>query len=354
MTITALATVREVIPGTWAHATPFQDIADPASFQEFMGPIQHVRHLVNTQGMQRAQNQMNAGLWAVLQHTRATQVVYRFAHMPTEEWAQRANAIFLVGEKLTNIDGEDLLEPANQHSVPYHPDARMRASRIRADLGVAGINVLDDLPPVRSEHELVLRSPREVARRICALIAISEIASYWYNNNESLAEPLFNVLPDALPALTPHERALLDRIEAGERTEDTLFQAMQLSWSSKAAHPLAFALAAMDVAKHMRGRAEPQPADLAFADDGDIISLVAELGSVEFIARYDRFVDNAQLCDFYEYVRSLRWVAVDETLRPEDPHHIDDRTFSVLMEWHKALAWLTDPAAEWDHVSIDT
>lgn len=42
----------------------------------------------------------------------------------------------------------------NQYVVPHHPVARMRASRIRAELGVQSIKLLDELPIVHP-HEFI-------------------------------------------------------------------------------------------------------------------------------------------------------------------------------------------------------
>ncbi|MEJ5997869.1 DUF4272 domain-containing protein [Corynebacterium sp. H130] len=353
MTITALATVRTIVPGTWTAATPLQDIADITKIQSFVGPIETVQHLTTTQGLERAGGQMNAGLFALIEHTRATQVVYEFAELPSEEWAEQANAIFLMGDQLRNIDGEDLLKPENQYSVPYHPDARMRASRIRADLGVLGINVLDDLPPVRSEHELKLRDPREVARRACALIVASEIAVAWHHN-ENIIEPIQHRMPDAFTSFSPREQALIDAVRLGDRSPATMEEVMQLSWSSKAAQPLMHVLGAIELPAHMTGRATPRPDDLAGISDAEVVDVAADWGSTEFIKNFTTLSEPAEVCDLYEYVRSIRWVAVDETLRPEDPHHVDERTGSALMEWHKALAWLTDPGVPWDDTPTHT
>lgn len=81
---------------------------------------------------------------------------------------------------------------------------------------------------------------------------------------------------------------------------------------------------------------------------------LATQGSAEFIASCSHLVAPEVVADLHEYVRSLRWVAVDESLRPEDKHCIDPQTSGVLREWHKALAWLTSPTAEWDSVETPT
>lgn len=353
MTITALATVRDIIPGTWSTATTFQDIADITKFQSFIGPIEQVKHLVTTKGLQRAGRQMNAGLFATFEHARATQVVYEFAQLPDEKWAEDANAIFLDEHKLHNIDGEDLLDPANQYSVPYHPDARMRASRIRAELGVLGINVLDDLPPVRSEHEIQLRDARDVACRACALIVVSEIAVAWHHN-ENIIAPINQRMPDAFAAFSPRERAFVEAVTLGDRSTEIMEEATQLSWCDKAAQPLMHLLGAVSLPDHLTGRAPAHADDLAGVSSSDVVGVAAEWGSTEFIRNFTTLPDSRQVCDFYEYVRSLRWVAVDETLRPEDPHYVDEHTDEILMEWHKALAWLTDPGVEWDETPTHT
>lgn len=74
MKIFALATVRDVVPAAWVTATGFWQIADPATLEAFMRPISKTRELVYGEGLRRAGGSMNAGLWAVVQHTRDTQV----------------------------------------------------------------------------------------------------------------------------------------------------------------------------------------------------------------------------------------------------------------------------------------
>lgn len=349
MTIHALSTVYDIVPGPWETLASIKE----TSMRGFLEPIRRVTTLVHTEGLHRAGGQMNAGLFAVHQHAQATLAVYRFDQLPSEEWAIQANAIFLTDDGLHNIDGEDLLAPENQYSVPYHPDARMRASRIRADLGVAGIRVLDDLPPIRCEKELLPRSGVEAARRICALIAISEIAIWWHRG-DNIVPQVADALPDAFRSFSRQENAFISLVEAGDRSDKTMYEAMQLSWSSKAAQPLAFLLGALEIPAHMRGRAAPRLNDLAYVHDSELIPHIVDMGSEAFVAQFNALAGFDVLCDFYEYVRSLRWVASDETLRPEDHHFIDDTTASTLLEWHKAFSWLLNPIVDWDHVETHT
>ena len=242
----------------------------------------------------------------------------------------------------------------NQYVVPHHPVARMRASRIRVELGVQGINVLDDLPPVRSELELVLRSPQEVASRVCALVAISELASWWHTRGISILPQVEERFPHGAAAFSLEEAAFAQLVRQGDRSPEVINEALQLSWSYAAFVPLAHVLGKLEVPAQMRGRGKPCLDELAILHPHEFIPWIAELGSEEFLAQCTTLADLDEICDFYEYVRSLRWVAVDETLRPEDHHFIDGSTGSTLLEWHKALAWLTNPAAEWDRVQLHT
>lgn len=179
-----------------------------------------------------------------LQHLREVYTIYYLPDMPLaelEDFGHAINAILLT-DGLVNVYGEDLLAPENQNSVPYHPDAWRRANRIRAGLGVAGIHVRTDLPSVRSEHELTLRAPAEAATRMCALIAVGELANWWQHRELNLVEEIFAKLSDACLALTSAEQNLMEIIERGDRSERARDAMVQLGWSLHAAAALACVL----------------------------------------------------------------------------------------------------------------
>lgn len=348
----AFATVRDEVSGPWEATLSFDDPTESSNFEDIVG---NIFEFVFDIGLDRVNGKMNQGLYATAQHVRQTRRLYQFeANEPTRfrDWARSANAIFFTGETLVNAVGEDLLDPHNQRSVPFHPAALARAERIRTQMRSAGIEVMTDFPPVRSEFESVLRAPAEVIERVTGAIAIAEISGCWAETSESIVDKVIGTIPHVQHAFTPLEREFIDDLDTP--SDDLKFRAMQLSWSGQGALALGHLLGLISLPDNMVGRAAPKLDSLADGSYLPLLDLIVQHSLEELVARVPRAIDAVAAADFYEYVRSARWVAEDERVNTDRVPVTTDLDRSNLLEWHRALAWLHEPGADWEDVDTST
>lgn len=334
--INAYSTVRDEVPGEY---TQQRSILDPAAAVDM---DQHLQGFMNYV-WDRGGGEMTQILWALLEHIRNTRRQYVFDRTDLDgldSWAVQANAIFFLPDgRVVDAAGRDLIVDAR---APFHPDAQARATRVRGELQARGFGTPQTLPPVPSEKEAIVREPAEVAQRMLSLVAISEVAGFYGNGEEPPIDAVQGVLPRAFDGLTPQERRALELMRAGDRGEEAQHLALQVSWGVAAAGMLAYAL----------GHAFVDLQRLTTLND-DLVPWVAESGEQGVLAECTSLRPLGELCDTYELVRSLRWVAVDESLR-DGPATIDEMTAGTLLEWHRALGWLFETESEWDEVNLST
>lgn len=137
---------------------------------------------------------------------------------------------------------------------------------------------------------------REWAERFIALVAVSELAGYLVGGATPPLEGVREVLPGAFSAWAPREARFVELL---------------MQW-------------------------------------------VAANGEDAVHARASEFIALPELCDEYEFVRSLRWSAVDDSLHPEHPATFDGARAGTHLGWHRALSWLFEPGADWDEVDLST
>ncbi|RAV31426.1 DUF4272 domain-containing protein [Corynebacterium heidelbergense] len=63
-----------------------------------------------------------------------------------------------------------------------------------------------------------------------------------------------------------------------------------------------------------------------------------------------------EFCDAFEYVFSMRWFAVDQQLQQDrrHPEILDPRVQDVLLQRHRAFAWMSNHRASWSEVDLST
>ena len=70
----------------------------------------------------------------------------------------------------------------------------------------------------------------------------------------------------------------------------------------------------------------------------------------------------SEICEAFEYIYSLRWVSVEQQLEASGQAgvgqtgsaQLQPQDHSILVERHRALAWLTDPTIAYDDVDLST
>ena len=334
------------------------------------------------QGEERFGN-FNSYVLAVVQHIRSVRRHYvfereddfDFSHLGEfADWAREANAVFFLADgTVRNASGADLLDPAlvgsspangaQANSVPRHPGSEDRMRRVRGALWRQGYQVAPTLPPVRSEAEILLRPAEEVFNRAVALSVVATAAASVLRGEAVNFAALRAGAQRTFGNLTKVEQAFLERVEtaqesAGEATgaptysQDLQEDAYQLAWAYTASEFLAWALGLMDI-------------DVFSFTPVDLAALRSALRGI------DRENQDAaalpmrslsEICEAFEYIYSLRWVSVEQQLETSGQAgvgqtgsaQLQPQDHSILVERHRALAWLTDPTIAYDDVDLST
>lgn len=334
------------------------------------------------QGEERFGN-FNSYVLAVVQHIRSVRRHYvfereddfDFSHLGEfADWAREANAVFFLADgTVRNASGADLLDPAlvgsspangaQANSVPRHPGSEDRMRRVRGALWRQGYQVAPTLPPVRSEAEILLRPAEEVFNRAVVLSVVATAAASVLRGEAVNFAELRAGAQRTFGNLTKVEQAFLERVEAaqesaGEATgaptysQDLQEDAYQLAWAYTASEFLAWALGLMDI-------------DVFSFTPVDLAALRSALRGI------DRENQDAatlpmrslsEICEAFEYIYSLRWVSVEQQLETSGQAsagqtgsaQLQPQDHSILVERHRALAWLTDPTIAYDDVDLST
>ena len=348
---------------------------------------------VAEQGEERFDS-FNSYIHTVIQHIHSVRRHYvferddnfDFSHLGDfADWAREANAVFFLSDgTVRNAGGADLLDPAlvgsspangaQANSVPQHPDAEARMRRVRGGLWRQGFQVAPTLPPVRCEAELLLRPAEEIFNRAVTLAVIATVAVSVLNGEAVDFGALRAGSRRAFDNLSPIEQSFLDRAEAAQAGEtpapgadaaapaadtpapaapapaygqELREDAYQLAWAYTAAEFLAWTIGLIDI-------------DVFSFDPVDLPSLRGALRGVDKEGRDASELplrSLSDICDALEHIYSLRWISVEQqsdapgqtgpgTMQPQD--------HSTLLERHRAITWLTEPAIAYDDVDLST
>ena len=209
-----------------------------------------------------------------------------------------------------------------------------RKARSETILRERGVSILPSLPMIESEEEARLRSPREVAHRVMALVCVAA-ASSGVDRSEIVpflkAEGLWDAVSD-------EEQSFLQ----DENANDHL--AMQFGWRAEAIWLLLWALGLVETLE--------LPVDQCSVED--ILERVPSLGDPT-----EPFISSAKLrsvpeiLDVSDLTYRAHWATRD---RGEDAQaQCGDLHPDVVVERHKAVNWLTCyENLDWDEVTTDT
>ncbi|MBZ8176603.1 DUF4272 domain-containing protein [Corynebacterium sp. 3HC-13] len=354
MFFNAYATVCEEIPAPYNHQRGLDDPEMPDHLKDFVVFVWQV-----------GGEEMTSQMWAVMNHISQTQRQYVFDVDSIEEfadWAKQVNAIwFRPDGALLNPEGEEIFAHA---PVPYHPAAVARAKRVRAEIERDfKARIPGFLPPVRSEFEISPRQPREVAQRFLSLAVFSELGLQLMSGEELPLAQLKESMPDAFQNLNENETQFLNLVESGEislpldkqlnlndasdEVQGLVALALELAWEGQSALMLAYTFGLVQLPEGEVGDEYKEVTGWALENGQDAV--------YEFV---EGFIPLEELCEKYEFIRSLRWVSIHERMRPKRfgifkrPVTISDRKEAQLMQWHQALAWLCEPHNDWDEIDL--
>jgi hypothetical protein len=257
------------------------------------------------------------------------------------EWAETANAVYLLpdgtirdplGRVLLAKDGRS--DP--EARLPHPLDARQRKSRHDAMLEARGITVIDHLPPVVAEGEVLLRSSEEASRRALALFLVARRAKALFMREPIDVAMLERSAPVAAGALSPEERAFLAAASPDEQ------EIAKFLWRFEALALLVWALGGCPEL--------PFPSEQCGA---------IELEQFMLSVTEEQFLSHARLrpagpiLDALDLHLRCHWALVNA--RSGRDTRVADLDADVVPERHHALNWLVRfENAEWDDVDTPT
>jgi len=232
---------------------------------------------------------------------------------------------------------------------PYQATAAQaaRARRILDQLRQRKVPTLDSFLHVEDDEAVTLRKPREVARRVLVLSAVSFLADG--GPRDAALEMIDHA--DLWPAVSPEEKDFL------EATRTDPEKAHKLLWRLEALWVLAWALGDLDL---------DWPSGMC-----DVPRLVKHVetyeGREDFIAKAT-LRPKTQILDAQQLTLLIHWAITDAFVHHRSvPADLDwsgnsdmvpvtqAPAVAVVEERHRALNWLTClDNADWDHVDTST
>jgi len=209
-------------------------------------------------------------------------------------------------------------------------EAEARKQRSIAVLQSEGVPYNPDLPLVDPNGT---RSVDEIVGRFCALAVTSFKAS---TGDHDRAREVLEGMGEHVRLSAAESAFMKDRAP-------TYHQRAQFSWGIEAAVPLAWSLGWLDELYRPDVCAEANPLlELAYANG------VVRIAQARTVRQETDLLDATDL--LYRYHWAVRQAGLDGR---EPPAGLDP---GVVMEWHRALNWLTRYCDEddWDEVTTDT
>jgi hypothetical protein len=257
-------------------------------------------------------------------------------------WAIAANAIVFSPDAAVRTPmGRVLVDPTSGDpepgvDVPYPADALGRKAATEEALAKRGISVPASLPPVVSEIEVDLRSPREFAARCAALFACARRAESLKSTSPLPVEEIRARMPGAFEGMSPKERAFMEvSAPAQQQIVNHLWRYESLAglaWALGITGELPFPSGICDVpalARAMRERILGEP-----PADARLQPLGAVLDALDLHFR-------------------LHWATTDARVKKVAPPQGLEP--GVIFERHYAFNWLTRfQDADWDEVDTPT
>ena len=257
-------------------------------------------------------------------------------------WGLRANAIFfLTDTSVTDPQWRVLVNPADGSAspdaeLPYPADATNRKEHHEAWLKGEDIPVMSSLPPTLGESEVLMRSPKHVAKRLAALTLVAIRAESLSSERPIEPAEMRDRFPSVFDALSPNERAFMKTAAPSPLT------AIDFAWKYEAAATLRWALKRTD--------------DFPFPDQlCDVATTAADFVKIG----YDALLADATLRPTPDILNQadlhlrLHWAARQARIKQTDPPR--GLLSVVVQERRQALNWLIRLGdAEWDDVDTST
>ncbi|TWT54320.1 hypothetical protein Pla22_19660 [Rubripirellula amarantea] len=340
MKVIAYSTLREV------REPDFPCQVLEVQTRETPGFVSHLNGMIGW-ACDSGEANMTPILYSVLRHLERTrnQVQMEIRDSDLEhlaQWGRRSNSIYwLADQTLRDPDGAILVDRENDQvnelaSVPFPDDARLRNQKNRERLAQRGISVIDTLPPIPGESEVVIRPSDEVAWRSLALFITAVRAESVATDQPISAEQLKAKSPMSFEAMTPNELAFL------ETDQPDTQQVINFAWRYEALFALQWALGLHD--------------QLKFPDQICDVPRVAET-MVDYSDRdlvlHARLRPVDELLDAIDLNGQMLWAARQARIENrEPPENLDG---GVLSERQHAFNWLIRLGeAPWDDVDTPT
>jgi hypothetical protein len=310
-----------------------RDLSDPALLEHLNGFC----HFVLAKG----DGTMTADKYHVILHLQRVQhhVTLRVGEGDTAAlyaWAKEANAVlFREDGQLLDPDGKVLVDAVDgkadpQACLPHPEKAWQRKAATEAALAERGIQVIETLPPLISEEELVLRDRDEVIGRARALLLVALRAESVASEQPMTVQMLLSKMPLAAEELSPSEQAFLDK-EGPTREE-----CAQFIWRYESLYVLAWALGLVKELPFPEKACEPAP----------LVATVIEL-------KDPAMRPASEILDALDQTYRLHWHIRQQRLKKKGEAKGVD--VDVVMQRHHALNWLVRfQHAAWDEVDTPT
>ncbi len=223
----------------------------------------------------------------------------------------------------------------NKEQSQLSDDQIRRKERSEAILKVKGIKVNSSLPCIDAESETLIRTPKEIATRLCILAVTNFVA-----NNVIPADIAIAYLQqyDLWAQTTPAEKEFLGHpTEERKNTE---------SWKSECIYTLMWAL----------GKIDELNFPYQLCDLNDIPEQDYPVGAGKdpntFINSISKTRSAAEILDANDLYYRIDWACIDVRLANVQ---LEEAISGVVYERHYALNWLIRYGEQdWDDVSCDT
>lgn len=338
--VNAYCTLRRLPKLEFKHKTiNRRDRSDPELMEHLHGFVNYV--------LQTNDGEMTQTLYHVMRHILRVQhqISIEIPEDQFEEysnWAWEANALsYLPDGTVRDPSGSTLVdpqgnEPDDDAEVPYPEDAIIRRNATLNELRQLGVSVPNGLPPVISEHEVLLRDAEDVARRIQALFIVAVRAESVAEGDPIAVAELRERCPVGFAELSPNERAFLLNDQPDEQTTVTF------SWRYEALWLLEWALNLVDEMNI--------PKNICHV--GEVSEIALANTSEEFL-KSCQLRPKAELLDALDRHYCMHWVVRQARLDTTYPSA--DLDEGVVSERHHALNWLVRlDDKDWDDVETPT
>lgn len=257
-------------------------------------------------------------------------------------WAHRANAIcFMTDGTVRDPEGLVLVDPETGEveqnaTVPFPHNSYVRKEKSERKISDLGISLAKTLPPILGEEEVEFRSPRLVAERAYALLAVALRAESLATAEPIPVEDIEARLPLAFGAFTPRETAFM------QNSNPSREEIIDFTWQYEALFLLEWALG--------------MTTDLPLPDKICDVSWTAKAilqNKSEVWIRQAKLRSAAEILDALDLTYRLHWHVREARRTQQSPAGNLDA--GVLQERHHALNWLIHfENAEWDEVDTPT